>query len=84
VVEIHLESNEVVLRNGGVVTNVPLRVTKSSPLPATKGVRPVSRFQQSAAYSGSAARNGVTVGGPVSQLNRPRLVLPRQPTRLAR
>ncbi len=84
VVEIHLESNEVVLRNGGMVTNVSLRVAKSSPLSATKGIRPVSRFQQSASYTSGAARNGVTVGGPVSQSNRPRLVLPRQPPRPAR
>lgn len=69
VVSINLEKNEVVLRNGGVITNVPLKVAKSSPLPATPEVKPVLLPTQNA-YNNSG-RSSVMMGGPVPRMARP-------------
>ena len=77
VVEILLESNEVVIRNGGVVTNVPLRVAKSGPPPAPKGAKPVARSLQSA-YN-SSGRNGVMPGSPASSVQLRTVPLPALP-----
>lgn len=84
VVSIDVDSAEVVIRNGSVLTNVPLKVAKAGELPIPPDLAPksplirtsTSRSEQ--AMGGVPERRSVAVGGGIPVPERP-VRIPRLP-----
>jgi len=78
VVSINVERGEVVLKNGSVVTNVPLKIAKSGPTPTPNAIPTVAKPSvQPTGASPAGGRNSVTLGGGAAPVvERPQAPVP--------